>query len=209
MHNIKIIIADDHTLFIHGLQLLLKEEKGIEIIDIAGNGKELLQVLEKNKPDLVLLDLNMPVMNGLEAGRYIKMKYPGIKMIILSTYSEEHLVEKAKQTGFNGYLLKNCSREELLQAINMVINNQTSFPYFEPNANTSFEEGDGFLKQFNLTKRELEILRYIKNGLTNQQIADKLFLSVYTVETHRKNIMHKLHLSNPASLIKFIVENNL
>ena len=209
MKRINIIIADDHSLFINGLQLLLKEESRIEITDIANDGIELLDILQVNSPDLVLLDLNMPRMNGLDASRYIKQNHPAVKLIILSTYNEEHLVEKAKQIGINGYLLKNCNREELLQAVSMVMNNQSSFPYFEPKENNCFDKEDSFLKQFNLTKRELEIITLIKNGFTNQQIADRLFLSIYTVETHRKNIMHKLYLNTPAALMKFIVENNL
>ena len=132
-----------------------------------------------------------------------------LKLIILSTYNEEHLVEKAKQIGINGYLLKNCSRDELMQTLMLVVNNQTSFPYFEPKENNSFDEKDSFLKQFNLTKRELELIQFIKNGFTNQQLADKLFLSIYTIETHRKNIMHKLGLKTPAALMKFLVEHNL
>jgi len=209
MKKIKIIIADDHSLFINGLQLLLKEESWIEITDIANDGKELLDILHNNQPDLILLDLNMPTMNGLEASRRIKQNYPNIKLIILSTYNEEHLVEKAKQIGINGYLLKNCNREELLHAMSLVINNQSSFPYFAPKENNLFDRDDDFLKQFNLTKRELGIMDLIKNGFTNQQIADKLFLSIYTIETHRKNIMHKLDLNTPAALMKFIIENNL
>lgn len=209
MKKIKIIIADDHSLFINGLQLLLKEENWINIIDIANDGKELLDILHKDQPDLVLLDLNMPHLNGLEASKHIKQKYPAIKLIILSTYNEQHLIEMAKQIGINGYLLKNCTREELLQAISLVMKDQSSFPYFEPKENNLFDKEDNFLKQYNLTKREFEIITLIKNGLTNQQIADKLFLSIYTIETHRKNIMHKLGLNSPAALMKFIVEHNL
>jgi two-component system, NarL family, nitrate/nitrite response regulator NarL len=209
MKKIKIIIADDHSLFINGLQLLLKEESWVEITDIANDGKELLDILHTNQPDLILLDLNMPHLNGLEASRHIKQNYPAVKLIILSTYNEEHLIEKAKNIGINGYLLKNCNREELLQAISLVMNNQSSFPYFEPKEYNLFDKEDNFLKQFNLTKRELEIINLIKNGFTNQQIADKLFLSIYTIETHRKNIMHKLRLNTPAALMKFILENNL
>jgi two-component system, NarL family, nitrate/nitrite response regulator NarL len=207
--NTKIIIADDHALFINGLQLLLKEENWIEISDTANDGRELLDILNKSQPDLILLDLNMPLINGFEASRHIKQNYPAVKLIILSTYNEEHLIEKAKKIGINGYLLKNCSREDLLQAIKMVMSNQTSFPYFEPEVNTSFNDEDIFLKQFNLTKRELEIVQLIKNEFTNQQIADRLFLSIYTIETHRKNVMSKLNLKTPAALIKFILENRL
>lgn len=209
MDTIKIIIADDHTLFISGLQLLLNDQDWIEVIDIANDGKELLDMLPKAHPDLILLDINMPVLNGLDTARYIKQTYPFIKLIMLSTYNEEHLIDKAKQTGVNGYLLKNSSKDELLQTISMVMNNQTSFPYLQPKEENIFDKQDNFLKQFNLTKRETEIILLLKNNFTNQQIADKLFLSIYTVETHRKNIMQKLGLKSPAALMKFIIENNL
>ena len=204
----KIIIADDHNLFVNGLQLLLKDESWIEITDIANNGKELLEILSKTQPDIVLLDINMPRLSGLDAAVHIKRTFPKIKLIILSTYNEDHLIEKAKKIGVNGYLLKNCNKDELLETIRLVMNNHTSFPYREPTA-TIFDKEDAFLKQFNLTRREMEIIQLLKNNLTNQQIADQLYLSVYTVETHRKNIMQKLQLNNPASLMKFIIEHGL
>ncbi len=209
MDPVKIIIADDHTLFINGLRLLLKEEPRIEVIYLANDGKELLDVLTTTTPDLILLDINMPVLNGLEAARYIKRSYPAIKLIILSTYNEDHLVDKAKQAGVNGYLLKNSSKEELLQTIYLVMNYQSAFPYREPKKENLFDREDSFLKPFNLTKREMEIVLLLKNNLTNQQIADQLFLSIYTVDTHRKNIMQKLGLKSPAALMKFIIEKKL
>ncbi len=209
MTKTKIIIADDHTLFINGLKLLLKEEPWIEVIDVANDGKELLDILTKTIPDLILLDINMPVLNGLDAARYIKQTHSSIKLIILSTYNEDHLVDKAKQVGINGYLLKNSSKDDLLQTIRLVINNQSAFPYLEPKKENIFDKEDTFLKQFNLTKRETEIILLLKNNLTNQQIADQLFLSIYTVETHRKNIMQKLGLKTPVALMKFIIEKNL
>jgi|RhiMethySRZTD1v2_1073278.scaffolds.fasta_scaffold44807_1 Response regulator containing a CheY-like receiver domain and an HTH DNA-binding domain len=205
----RIIIADDHTLFVHGLQLLLKDEQWIKIIDVANDGKELLDILSHTKTDIVLLDINMPKLSGLDAAMHIKRTYPGLKLIIVSTYNEEHLIEKARRIGVNGYLLKNCSREELLETIRLVMNNHTSFPYRTPVTANVFDEDDSFLRQFNLTKREMEIIQLLKTNLTNQQIAVKLFLSVYTVETHRKNIMQKLHLNSPSSLMKFIFDHGL
>ena len=209
MNRIKIIIADDHTLFISGLQLLLKAESWIEVIDIANNGKELLDILIKTKPDLILLDINMPGLNGLDTARIIRQSHSTIKIIILSTYNEGHLIDKAKQVGVNGYILKNSSRDELLQTISLVMNNKTSFPYLEPKEENIFDKEDHFLKQFNLTKRETEIISLLKNSCTNHEIADKLFLSIYTVETHRKNIMQKLGLKTPTALMKFMIEQNL
>jgi len=205
---IKIIIADDHLIFIDGLSSLLAGENDIQIEDVAIDGKELLYILERKKPDLILLDINMPGMNGLEALRFIKQSWPSIHVIILSTYNETHLIEKAKQNGANGYLLKNCNKEELIQTIRLVFSGQSSFPYQKPQKLIT-DEDDHFLRQFSLSKREIEIIHFIKDGHTNQQIADELYLSIYTVETHRKNIMQKLQLKSPASLMKFILENGL
>jgi len=207
--QIKLVIADDHTLFIDGLKLLLSEETDITVINIANDGKELLEIVHQQLPDVVLLDINMPVINGLEAIRYIKQSHPGVMIIILSTYNEDHLIEKAKQNGANGYLLKNSSKKELLQTIRLVASGQACFPYRSPRINDEFAAGDRFLKKFNFTKRELEILQFIKAGYTNQQMADKLFLSIYTIETHRKNIMQKLSLTNSSALMKFIIENSI
>ena len=207
--RIHIIIADDHMLFIDGLKLLLKDEADITIEDVANDGMELLDILHKQTADIILLDINMPKINGLDSTRHIKQSYPSIKIIILSTYSEDHIIQKAKEYGANGYQLKNCSKDELLQTIRLVYSGHTCFPYLPVLQQNEFDAKDNFLKQFKLTKREIEILKLIKENYTNQQVADKLYLSVYTVETHRKNIMQKLGINKPAELIKFIMENNL
>lgn len=207
--KIKIMIADDHLLFIDGLQSLLKNEEQISIVAIANDGKELLNILQYKNPDLILLDINMPKLNGLDAIRFIKLSHPTIKIIILSTYNEDHLVEKSKQFGANGYLLKNCTKAELIQSIFLVNEGHSCFPYRNPKPLNEFDSSDNLLKSYDLTKRELHIIQLIKKDFTNQQIADQLFLSIYTVETHRKNLMHKLGLKHPSALIKFIMENNL
>ncbi len=207
--TIKLIIADDHNLFIDGLKLLIKDEPDMQVTEIANDGRELLSLLPGRNADIVLLDINMPNLNGLDAARFIKQSYPSLKIIMLSTYNDEHLVEKAKTLGANGYLLKTTNREELLQTIRLVASGQACFPYRQPFAKSGFDDNDNFLKQFNLTKLELEILQLIKTEATNQQIAKKLFLSIYTVETHRKNIMQKLNLHSPVALYKFISENTL
>lgn len=206
---VSVIIADDHLLFIEGLKSLLCTEEGITILDVANDGRELLALLAHKHPDVVLLDINMPLLNGLDALRYIKQAHPALKIIMLSTYHEDHLIEKAKQSGAHGYLLKNCNRDELIQTLYLVNEGNTCFPYRLPKATFSVNEPDHFLKRFDLTKRETEVARLIKEGHTNQQIASHLFLSLYTVETHRKNIMHKLGLNKPGALLKFLLENDL
>ena len=207
--KIQLVIADDHKLFIEGLQSILDNHTEVEIADIAENGKELLEIVRKKKPDVILLDINMPVINGLEALKYLKREFVEVKVIMLSTYNEEHLVEKAKTQGANGYLLKNVNKADLIQTINLVHLGQSCFPYRLPANHILPDIADGFLEQFNITKREGEILQLIKTGFTNQQMSEQLHLSIYTVETHRKNIMQKLKLRNPAELMKFIISNNL
>jgi two-component system nitrate/nitrite response regulator NarL len=207
--KLKIIVADDHNLFIGGLCLLLQQSPDIEILNIAANGRELLGLLHTDTPDLILLDINMPGFNGFEVLTRIKAYHPKIKVIMLSTYNEEHLIEKAKAGGANGYLVKNADAGELLQVIKLVSQGQSCFPYKQPTTNSVFNESDDFLKQFQLTKREMELLQFIKQNFTNQQMADHLNLSIYTVETHRKNIMQKLNLKNPVELSRFIVQYNL
>jgi len=207
--KLSLIIADDHTLFIDGLSMLLQSDPGIEILNIASNGRELMGLLHTHNPDIILLDINMPGYNGFESLSRIKSFYPRIKVIMLSTYNEEHLIEKAKAGGANGYMVKNADKSELINVIKLVSQGQSCFPYKPPVMSPAFDEQDPFLKQFQLTKRELELLQLIKENHTNQQMADNLHLSIYTVETHRKNIMQKLNLKNPVELTKFILQYNL
>ncbi len=155
---IELIIADDHPLFIDGLKLLLKDETDMNVSAIANDGKELLDILEKQNAGIVLLDINMPVVNGLEAARIIKQSHPLLKIILLSTYNDDHLVAKAKSIGANGYLLKTTNKDELLQTIRLVYKGQSCFPYRQPFVKNEFDGNDSFLKQFNLTRREIEIL---------------------------------------------------
>lgn len=203
----KIIIADDHTLFTNGLELLLKQEPDMQVIGVVGDGKSLLSLIELQRPHLILLDINMPEMSGMVALQRIKQNYAAIKVLMLSTYNEAHLIETSKQFGANGYLLKNCSKPELLKTIAAVMQGNSCFPYRGPDMFNNADDPDHLLKQFNLTRREIEIVFLIKEGLTNQLIAEKLFLSIFTVATHRKNIMHKLHLKSPAALMRFLMES--
>jgi two-component system, NarL family, nitrate/nitrite response regulator NarL len=207
--KIQIIIADDHLLFIDGLQALLKDENDMAVTDIANDGKELLDILNLQKADLILLDIKMPKLNGLETIRYIRQQNRNIKIIVLSSYNDEHLINKAKEYGANGYLLKDCSKDDLLQTIRLVNNGHSCFPYLEPAAADELDKQDNFLQQLKLTERELEILHLIGKNYSNQQIADQLGLTKFTIDTHRKNINQKLGINKPAALMKFIVENNL
>lgn len=207
--KLSVVIADDHNLFINGLWMLLNDEPDIEVIDTAANGRELLSMLIKSQPQLLLLDINIPGMNGFDLLKHVRDVYPKIKVVMLSTYNEEHLVEKAKAGGASGYIFKNAEKNDLLQAMRLVGQGGQCFPVRQSVNTSSLSGSDPFLKQFQLTKREIELLQLIKQDFTNQQMADHLHLSIYTVETHRKNIMQKLNLKNPVELTKFILQYNL
>ena len=210
IEKIRIMLADDHPLFIEGLKMMLSNEPEFEICGIAYNGREVLDMLPEALPDLILLDINMPKMNGLETIKYIKQSYPSLKIVMLSGYFDDAIIKEAKSKGANGYLLKSSQKDELIETIKAAYaGNNFSSPQNEEKSAESFAVNDQFLQQFNLTKREKELIQHIKKGLTNQDIADTLHLSVYTVETHRKNIMQKLKLNSPGALMKFIIENQI
>jgi DNA-binding NarL/FixJ family response regulator len=208
--KIRIMLADDHPLFIEGLSMMLRREPDFELCGIANNGREVLEMLPTTKPDLILLDINMPKMNGLETIKYIRQSYPNVKIVMLSGYFDDAIIKEAKIKGANGYLLKSSQRDELIHTIKMVYSGALfATPQQEDTVSGDFLANDKFLAQFNLTKRERELIQLIKNGMTNQEIAQNLHLSVYTVETHRKNIMQKLKLNSPGALMKFIIENQI
>ena len=209
MGKIKIILADNHRIFVEGISSLLKEDEEFELLDFAYDGYDLMNLLTILHPDVILLDINMPRLSGLEAAVEIRKKYPAIKIILLTNYNIEPLIQKARQIGVDAYLLKDCTRAELKQSIHSVLNNGKIFPDTEElGAKDKFIE-EGFLKKINLTNREVEILLLIKKGDTNEGIAKKLFLSINTVKTHRKNIMQKLGVSNLAGLLRFIADNGI
>jgi DNA-binding NarL/FixJ family response regulator len=205
----KILIADDHQLFNEGIKIMLSTEE-FEVIGQVYKGNEIIPFILQNRPDIILLDMNMPNMTGMEVSKIIKKDFPELKIIIVTTYNEHRFVEEFQKIGVAGYLLKNSSKDELLQAIQAVLAGKQ---FFDPKLflkNTpNLHSDDDFVKRFNLTNRELEIIRFLKDGFTNHVIAEKLFLSVFTVDTHRKNINLKLNIKNPAELIKFAVEHGL
>lgn len=209
--QIHLMIADDHPLFVEGLKMILSSEPLFTINGIANDGKQLLYLLtQQSQTDLILLDVNMPHLNGLDTIKYIKQSFGSVKVLMLSAYSDQKLVDEARVAGADGYILKNSNREALVGAIKRVNGGQQVFEVEPANDQEElFRKMDVFLRKYDLTKREKEILYYLKQTLTNQQIAEKLHLSIYTVETHRKNIMQKLQLNSPAALVKFMIEFNI
>lgn len=205
------MIADDHPLFVEGLKMILSNNDRFVIAGIANDGKQLLYLLtQKSDIDLILMDVNMPNLNGLDTIKYIKQSFGAVKVLMLSAYSDAKVVEQAKLAGAQGYIIKSSSKDELCNAIINVVEGNTVFHTQQDTDQVdAFRKMDIFLRKYELTKREQEILLYLKQTLTNQQIADKLHLSIYTVETHRKNIMQKLQLNSPAALVKFMIEFNV
>ena len=209
---INLMIADDHQLFIDGLSKILENEKMIGTIYTVNNGKEVIAGILVHPIDCIIMDINMPVLNGLEATKHIKAEKPEIKIIIVSMLCDISIVSKLLKAGADGFINKDTGKAELLTAINKVMSNEkyispeissNLFSFFsERKINTSESEK-------HLTAREIEIIRHIADGFTNQEIAAKLFLSTATVDTHRKNMLAKLQLKNSASLVKYAFEHKL
>lgn len=201
MSTIKIIIADDHQLFRNGIISLLSRRDDMEVVGEAANGKELMALLENKATHVVLLDISMPDSNGLELIKDIRSKYPDTHIVMLTMHAEGQYVVKAVRNGAFGYLLKNVDEQELITAIQQVALGKKYYnaEISELMISNMSIEGET-LKQ--LSDRELEILDLVSNGKTTKEIADQLFVSTRTVETHRVNMMKKLNVQNTAELIK-------
>jgi len=193
----RLFIVDDHYLVIEGIRSLLQAEEDIEWVGHATNGDSCLAFLESDQPDVILMDISMPGISGIDLCRLVKKKYPGIRILGLSTFNQRSFVEKMIESGANGYVLKNASKEELLKAIHAAKSFKTYLSFDAVQALRSRDK-----KQIPiLTRREKEILEQIAEGLTNQEIAEKLFISPTTVDTHRKNLLVKFEAKNVASLV--------
>ncbi len=208
---IKIIIADDHQMFIDGIKSLLKTNKNMSIVGEANNGVQLLEVLSKTPADIILMDVNMPEMDGIEATKQVCQKYPNTKVLMLTMFNTRDYIEKLLRAGAHGYILKNTGKEELHEAIETLIKGES---YFSKEVTERIMEGLQKKKStennpmtVELTEREKDVLKLIAQELTTQEIADKLYISFHTVETHRKNLISKLGVRNIAGLVKYAVMN--
>lgn len=208
---VNILIADDHQLITDGLFLIMKNEKFIGEIHIAKNGKEAAEKASAEKIDCVIMDINMPELNGLEATNLIKKEKPQIKIIVVSMLCEPSVVSKMLKAGADAFINKDTGKVELFKAIEKVMQGEK---YISPEiSNNLFSHLNSrnvtSADKKHLTPREIEVVGYIAGGLTNHEIAAMLFLSTVTVDTHRKNILAKLQLKNTAALVKYAVENKL
>jgi len=210
----KVVIAEDHTILRAGLRALLASREDIEIVGEAGDGREAIRVVDKHIPDLVLIDLSMPKLNGIEAIKEIKGRHPQIKIIVLTVHKGDEYIVASLDAGANGYILKDASHSELLLAIEYVVNGKTFLsPSISDKVVTAYleQKKDGKTKSVVdlLTSRELEILKLIAEGYKNKDIADHLFISSKTVEKHRSNLMEKLNLRNTAALTAYAIEKRI
>jgi DNA-binding NarL/FixJ family response regulator len=216
MEKIKLILVDDHQLVRTGIANLLAGETGFEIIGEASDAKDLFELLRKSQPDITVLDIALPGMSGIEITKKLHNDYPGIRILILSMHTSEEFIFNAINSGARGYLPKNTSRKELIEAIYAIhrgeeyfaenISNVILKSYIKKAKSDSPEEENN---ENLLSKREIEVLKLFAEGMTNQEIADKLFISIRTVESHKNHIMARLELKTTVDLVKFAIRNNI
>ncbi len=202
---IKLFIVDDHYMVIEGIHSLLQDEKNIVWMGHAGNGDSCMAFIKKQLPDVMLMDISMPGMSGIDLCKLVKEQYPSVYIIGLSTFNQQSFIQKMIDNGASGYVLKNATREELIEAVETVAAGKTYLS--DEVASTLRQSNDAGLPV--ITRREKEVLELIADGLTNNEIAAKLFISVSTVDTHRKNLLAKFESKNIASLIKTAVQMNI
>jgi DNA-binding NarL/FixJ family response regulator len=215
MNKIKIILVDDHRIVRDGLRSLLQDEEDIDVIGTAESYTDLVTLLSVvGEPDILILDISLPDISGIEVARIVSIKYPEIRIIMLSMYVNEDFIFNSLKAGAKGYLPKNTSKNELLEAIRQIYQNQEYFTdeitniilksYLKKIKNE--QEPDDSDK---LTRREEEIIRLVAEGSSNKEISEKLFISTRTVESHKNHIMNKLELKTNIDLIKFAIKNNI
>ena len=204
--NIRVFIVDDHPLVQEGIRSLLLQERDIDLCGYAMTAASCLGFFVNNTADVILMDIELPDMNGIDLCREIKTKYPGIMVLGLSTFSQGTYITKMMENGASGYVLKNSDRKELMEAIRLVNKGKT---YLSFDAGQALRKTSAVAQVPVITRREKEILAMIAEGFTNPEIAEKLFVSPSTVDSHRKNLLAKLNVKNTASLVKFAMDHHL
>lgn len=213
--RIKIVIVDDHKITRDGLTALIERQSDMTVVGEAENGRDAVNLVQKFAPDIVIMDINMPDLNGIDATRQIRALSPATKVIALSMYSDKRYVEGMLRAGVSGYLVKSCAFDELVKAILSVTHQKA---YLSPGIAKVVMKGyatrltktkDALIIDDKLSSREREVLQLIAEGHTSEQIATKLYISTKTVSTHRRNIMDKLKITNMAGLIKFAIREGL
>jgi DNA-binding NarL/FixJ family response regulator len=211
MMPLKIIIADDHPLLVDGLKRMLEEMDGVLVLGSVSNGRQLLARLRAEMADLVLLDLHMPQMDGLETLRILQKDFPSLKTLVFTSYNQPKLRREARNLGARGYLLKNITAQTLKEAVLTVSEGGTWFVEKDAPSSGAGESvfTDDFMKKYQVTQREVEILRKITQGYTTKEIGKQLYLSEFTINAHRRNICRKLDIYTPVGLVNFAKEHGL
>ncbi|HTR29321.1 MAG TPA: response regulator transcription factor [Puia sp.] len=210
---LKIIIADDHPLLVDGLRRVLEEMDDVQVLEPVGNGRQLLARLTGQAVDIVLLDLHMPQLDGLETLRLLQKEFPSLKILVFTNYAQPKLWREVRALGARGYLLKNCTAQTLKEAVLTVSDGGTWFDE-EGIAGAAPESEDtvftdDFMKKYQITPREVEIIRKIAQGYTTKEIGEQLYVSEFTVNAHRRNICRKLDIYTPVGLVNFAKDNGL
>lgn len=214
MANIKIGIVDDHKIVRDGIKIMVEDHPGFDIVCEAENGKVAVDLCTTKSPDVIIMDITMPVMDGIEATRIIKENHSDIKILALTMLSEDQHIRKMIKAGASGYILKSSGKQELIAAIETIVDGKHYFSndatqailqeLVTPDVNKVNDEDD-----VHITERELEVLKLIVNEFTNQEIAEKLFVSVRTIDAHRRNLLQKTGAKNTAGLVKYALKNKL
>lgn len=216
MEKVHLLIVDDHKIVRDGIKSLLKDESNLVIVGEAGNGQEAVDLITspEQKIDLIIMDINMPMLDGIEATQLVKKTNPDIKVLALTMVNEQQHIRKMIEVGASGYILKSSSQQELILAIKKIMEGSHYFSEEAAqsilqdmvNPELSKKASDIHIQ---ITDREKDVLRLIVDEYTNQEIADKLFISVRTVDAHRRNLLQKIGAKNTAGLVKFALEKNL
>ncbi len=204
--ELSIIIADDHSLIADGIAAIIQRHTNYTILATVKNGKALLQALTTSQPDLVLLDINMPELNGIDTAQIIKQKYPQVKVVFISTHWDIVVKNAIKKTGADGFIPKLTEGPVFIDTLISIAGGEKIM--LTDDLPAKAKKKNDHTAQNKLSARELEVIRYIKKGHTSKEIAELMHLSSYTVDTHRKNICRKLNISSPNALVKFVHEND-
>jgi DNA-binding NarL/FixJ family response regulator len=214
MKKISLLLVDDHTVVRQGLRALLSQEEDMEVVAESENGRQAVQMATKTTPDVVIMDVMMPLMNGLEGTRQVLKNVPSTKVLVLSSFSDDDYVQQLTEVGASGYLIKQTAADNLLLAIREV---QKGNAFFSPaiakrlrdRCRQAFADGQPLKRNINLTSREAEVLQLIAEGLPNKQIAGELGISIKTVEKHRQQVMNKLNIHDVAGLTRYAISKGV
>ncbi len=206
MNKIKVLVVDDHPMVLEGIRSMLLQISFVEITGTAPNAYEAIEKIKENSPDIVITDINMPEVSGIELTVKIRKEFPAVRVVAMSTFKERSYISQMIQSGASGYLVKSASREEIEEAILSVFEGKL---YMSLDINLSAADKVELNAVPVLSSREKEVLQLIADGFTNPQIATKLFISLHTVDSHRKNLLTKFAVNNTASLIKLAAKHNM